>query len=143
MPVKYTIDSEQRIIRTECFGPVKFTEVIDHFRELEHDPNCTQGLDVLLDLTETTNLPGVTQIGAVADELKKIHEKVQFGACAIVAGRESLFGMIKMFEIPAQRYFHVIRVFRKIIEAETWLASQKQLRRSVSRRLGAENSETI
>src|ERR1022692_871052 len=142
MPVTYTIDTKEKTIRTSCDGMVTFAEVVDHFRQLEHDPNRIDGLDVLLDLTGTSSLPETGQILAVADELKKIHEKVQFGACAIVATREALVGVLKTFEIPAQRYFHVVRIFRSSAEAETWLASQKHLRIAVSRGFKARDAGT-
>ena len=32
-------------------------EVIDHFQQLAHDPNCPDRLDVLLDLSEETTIP--------------------------------------------------------------------------------------
>ena len=39
MPVTYTIDVNERIIRTKCTGDVTFQEVIDHFHVLGQDPN--------------------------------------------------------------------------------------------------------
>lgn len=78
-----------------------------------------------LDLSETTSLPAGFQIAAVADQLQKIHESVRFNACAIVAQRDALYGMLRMFEVMAEPYFRAIRVFRVSAEAETWLASER------------------
>ena len=126
MPVTYTIDTKQGVIRTKCFGIVTFAEVVDHFRVLEHDPDCAEYLDVLLDLGETNSLPETRQIQAVLHELEKIQDKVRFDACAIVAVRDALFGMMRMFEALAERYFRVTHVFRTTTEAETWLVSQRR-----------------
>lgn len=126
MPVAYTIDTQERVIRTRCIGTVTFAEVVDHFRELERDPECAERLDVLLDLSEANSLPDASQIRAVSYELKKIQKNVRFDACAIVAVRDALFGMLRMFEVMAQDYFRVIRVFRATSEAEAWLVSQRQ-----------------
>jgi len=126
MPVTYTIDTQERVIRTRCIGSVTFAEVVEHFRALERDPECAGGLDVLLDLSEVNSLPDASQIRAVALELKKIEKNIKFGACAIVAARDALFGMLRMFEVMAQDYFRVIRVFRSTGEAQAWLVSQRQ-----------------
>lgn len=125
MPVTYTIDAGQRLIRTRCVGNVTFDEVISHFQTLAQDPLCPGHLDVLLDMSETTSLPETHQLNAVTFEIKTIQQKVQFGACAIVATRDALFGMLRVFEVMAHPYFRVIQVFRITSEAESWLNSQR------------------
>jgi len=125
MPVIYSIDSERKVIRTKCVGSVTLDEVTDHFRALERDPNCPDQLDVLLDLSELTSLPQSGQFSAVVDELKKLQDKVRLGAFAIVATRDVVFGMLRMFEVMAQRYFRVIQIFRVMSEAEAWLISER------------------
>jgi hypothetical protein len=126
VPVTYTIDTKERLIRTRCMGMLKLAEVVEHFRELERDPECTDRLDVLLDVSEVQSLPSASQIRAAALEVKKIQKKVRFDACAIVAVTDALFGMLRMFEVMTQDYFRVIRVFRAVTEAESWLALQRQ-----------------
>jgi hypothetical protein len=124
MPVRYEIDTVQRIIRTKCSGAVTLEDVIDHFRVLEKDPDCPQHLDVLLDLTEQTLVPASENLRDVAREISRIRGKVQFGTCAIVACTDALFGMLRMFEVFTEPYFLRTRVFRTAREAEAWLASQ-------------------
>jgi len=126
MPVTYAIDTQERVIRTQCAGMVTLADVVDHFRELERDPGCVEHLDVLLDLSETNSLPRTQDIRAIPFELQRIREKVRFEACAIVAGTDALFGMLRMFEVLAERYFRVIHVFRTRGEAETWLVSERR-----------------
>jgi hypothetical protein len=46
-----------------------FAEVVDHFRELERDPQCSERLDVLLDLSEVSSLPEATQIRDISYEV--------------------------------------------------------------------------
>lgn len=125
MPLTYSIDTNARLIRTTCAGNLTLEEVINHFHELQRDPNCPSRLDVLLDLTDVTSLPESRQLGAVALEVKKTLEKVRFDVCAIVAQRDALFGMLRMFEVMVEKYFRAIQVFRVRAEAETWLAAQK------------------
>ena len=127
MPVTYVIDTEEKLIRTRCIGNVTLNEVIAHFRTLERDPVCPDILDVFLDLSETTSLPLSGQISAVAVEISRIKKKVRFNTCAVVATRDALFGMLRMFSVVAAPYFTAIHVFRVACEAEEWLASQKSL----------------
>jgi hypothetical protein len=125
MPVIYSIEVARRTIRTTCTSPLTFAEVIDHFRTLQQDPLCSGYLDVLLDVSEADQLPESNQFGAVTAELGAIRAKVQFGICAIVAARDAMFGMMRVFEVMARPYFLATRVFRAGPEAEAWLAAQQ------------------
>jgi hypothetical protein len=126
MPVTYTIDAKQRLIRTRCVGNVTDDEVAAHFQSLLVDPEVPAYLDVLLDLSESGSLPETRQLENVAREVQKIRIQVRFGVCAIVAQRDALFGMMRMFEVIARAYFREIRAFRVMAEAEAWLASERQ-----------------
>jgi hypothetical protein len=125
MPVTYSIDPYEKIIRTTCGSPLTFAEVIGHFRELHQDPTCAGYLDVLLDVSTADALPESGQLGAVTAELAAIRAKTQFGVCAIVATRDAMFGMMRMFEVLARPYFLATRVFRGRPEAEAWLMAQR------------------
>ena len=125
MPVAYHIDVARNIIRTTCSRPVKFEEVIEHFQTLKKDPACIGRLDVVLDVSEADALPDSSQLGSIKAELAGIRDHVQFGVCAIVASRDAMFGMMRIFEVFAGPYFRAIRVFRESGEAEKWLASQQ------------------
>jgi hypothetical protein len=103
---------------------VTIEEVIDHFRVLEEDPDCPDRMDVLLDLSEETSVPESENLRDITSEISRIRGRVQFGACAIVACTDVLFGMLRMFEVFAEDYFRETCVFRTVSEAEGWLASQ-------------------
>jgi hypothetical protein len=125
MPVTYKIDAARRLIHTTCSRPLTFTEVIEHFRTLKEDPACTGHLDVLLDVSEADTLPVSSQLGTVSAELGAVRAKVKFGLCAIIATRDAMFGMMRIFEVVAGPYFRAIRVFRGAAEAQAWLVSQQ------------------
>ena len=124
MPVTYQIDATRKLIRTTCSAPLAFTQVIEHFRALREDPDCAGHLDVLLDVSTADTLPVSSQMGPISAELGAVRSKVQFGNCAIIAPRDAMFGMMRIFEIAAGSYFHAIRVFRTAAEAEKWMSSQ-------------------
>jgi len=125
MPVAYQIDQGRKLIRTTCSGIVTIEEVIGHFRQLEHDPECPDRLDVLLDLSEQRTVPSAENLRAMIGEISRIRMKVQFQWCAIVACSDVLFGMLRMFEVFAEDYFQRTRVFRDKNEAEEWLSAQR------------------
>ena len=127
MPVTYRIDRTKGVIYTRCAGNVTFAEVLDHFGELARDADRPDRLDVLLDLSETDSIPETHQLRAVSDRIGIVRQKVSFGACAIVACREVLFGMARMFETFAGEWFHEFHVCRTLDEAETWLTSRSKL----------------
>lgn len=124
MPVVFEIDRVRGIIRTRCVGDVSLEDVIGHFHVLESDPACPSRLDVLLDLSDMTSLPKPEQLRVVSAEIDRVGARVQFGACAIVASRTALFGLLRMFEVYAEERFRATRVFRQVDEAEAWLIEQ-------------------
>ena len=126
MPVTYKIEDDKRTIRTKCIGFVTLDEVIDHFRTLQQDPDC-RITSMFLDLSEVDSLPGTGQISTVINEVKKLRGRVRFGACAILATRDALVGMMRVFEVMGEEYFRVMRTFRVANEAEAWLVSQQSL----------------
>ena len=67
------------------------------------------------------SLPGTGQISTVVNEVKKLPGRVRFGACVILATRDALFGMMRVFEVMGEEYFRVMRTFRVANEAEAWL----------------------
>ena len=127
MPVTYTIDVEGKLIRTTCTNPLTLPDVLGHFRALWADPAFSAGLDVLLDVSAADSLPDRAQLGTVTAELGTLFGRTKFGACAIVASRDAMFGMMRIFEVFAARYFRAIRVFRELAEAEQWLHSQRSV----------------
>jgi hypothetical protein len=126
VPVSYKIEPERKLIRTVCTGDANPEEVNNHFRDLACDPERPDQLNVLLDLTEVTSIPESGQIRGVGITLRKYGSILKFNACAIVAGSDVLFGMMRMFEVFARDSFVVTQVFRSTADAEVWLATQER-----------------
>ena len=125
MSVTYNVDADKRRVRTKCVGSVTLHEVIDHFRTLQQDPDCPDRLDVFLDLSDVDSLPETGQLSTVVSEMKRIRSRVRFGACAILASRDAVVGMMRVFEVMAEECFRVTCTFRVADEAEAWLVSQQ------------------
>jgi hypothetical protein len=123
--VIYTIDAAARLISTAGIAPLKYDEVIRHFRELFADPACAGSLDVLLDLSGGDTIPVSSQLARVKTELCALGSKIHFLACAIVAPNDAIFGMMRMLEVFARNYFRATRVFRDATDARAWPSSQR------------------
>ena len=125
MPVLYEIDQTRQRIHARCVGFVTFDEVMHHFRTLSEDPVCPDRLDVLLDLSALTSLPGPNQLDAVSSTIGRMSDRVRFDACAVVAKRTVLFGLMRMFEMFAEGRFRTTGVFDTVAEANEWLETQR------------------
>jgi hypothetical protein len=101
-------------------------EVLNHFDDLEQDPHCPVCPDVFLDLSEVESLPETPQLSMVVRALRRIRPKVSFGACAILARRDALVGMMRIFEVLAEEVFRSTATFRDAREAEIWLVSHRK-----------------
>jgi hypothetical protein len=121
VPIHYRVDTSAGRIETACVGDVSLAEVLDHFRELA-GLDLPPHLDVLLDLSPMTSLPETGQIRTAADAVGGLAATVRFGACAVVAKENVIFGMSRMFGVYAERAFARVHVFRERGEAERWLA---------------------
>jgi hypothetical protein len=110
---------------TRCTGLVVLEEVRRHFVALSQDKDCPPRLDVLLDLSEMSTLPESDQLRIVTSDIAHLWPQVRFGICAIVASRPPLYGMARMFEVFAERYFSATMVFRTEPEAVDWLEAQR------------------
>jgi SpoIIAA-like len=115
--------SAGRLIRTIGSGYVTFTEVEEHFRELIKAWPPVPRLQVLLDLTECTSLPDFQQLRTIASDIGGYGGQQRFDRCAIVASRELLYGMLRVFEVMSDGNFVAIRVFRAEREAMEWLST--------------------
>jgi hypothetical protein len=125
MPVTYHLDPVRGFVETRCTGDVTLDEVLEHFRELEVDASLPDRLDVLLDLGAMTSLPESEQLRDVTRAVERLKAKVEWGACAIVARRDALFGMSRMFEVFTEELFARTRVFRERAAAQDWLANPR------------------
>jgi hypothetical protein len=130
MPVSYQIDAAAGRVRTRCYGDVTLAEALDHFRALGVDPATPLRPDLLVDLRETNSLPETDQLRSIAKEVARLRAKLQWGACAIVASRDAVFGISRMFAVYTEDFFSAVHVFRELAEAEAWLEERRSPRAS-------------
>ena len=133
MPITFSIDMRASLIRTIGAGNVTPAEVDDHFTELSKVWPRGAKLDVLLDLSGCTSLPEILQLRAVVSRIQMFGGRKRFGVCAIVATRELLYGLLRVFELLASHRFVAVRVFRNESAAMVWLRDRSSaIRRQAS-----------
>lgn len=122
MPIIYQIDPARYFIHTRCVGDMTLEDAKSHLQELQMDPGCPPILNVLLDLTETTSVPGKEDLILVSNELGRVRG-IRFNACAIFTTDDHFFGMARMFAVFAANRFEAMHVFRTLNNARKWLDS--------------------
>jgi len=121
MSITFAIDPDAALIRTTLSGNVTLPEVQQHLDDLFATwPESSSRLRVLLDVTGCTSLPELNQLRVVANQIAGLGGGAHFDRCAIVASRELLYGLLRVFEVMADGTF-VVRVFRDESEATKWL----------------------
>jgi hypothetical protein len=121
MPITFSVDTAASLIRTIGFGDVTPAEIDEHFTQLSKVWPRGMKLDVLLDLSGCTSLPSILQLRAAVSRIQIFGGRKRFGVCAVVARREPLYGLLRVFELLADRRFVAIRVFRNAPSAMIWL----------------------
>jgi hypothetical protein len=121
MSVTFSIDMRASLIRTIGSGNVTLDEIDAHFNQLAKVWPRGAKLDVLLDLSECTALPEISQLRAAVSRIQIFGGRKRFGLCAIVARRELLYGLMRVFELLAVQRFVAVRVFRHQPSAMVWL----------------------
>jgi hypothetical protein len=117
-----TVDREQRIARVIARGKVNVLELRDIYVELIEHSDWQAGFDILCDYRGIEDFDVSTQdIDEIAEWQTSIDNMIGNGKCAVVASRDSVFGMSRMWEmISAERSQHIC-VFRELEDAELWL----------------------
>lgn len=126
-PISYRYDSQQNLIRTHCEGFVSLTDVVGHFRELLNDATVGIHANLLLDLRNQTSVPMIDQLAIVTEAMERIALELRFSRCAVLADRERVYGLARMFQAMAGKMFQAIEVFADAAIAESWLASPEEI----------------
>jgi len=121
LPIAFDLDHEARMIRTRCVGDVTFDEVVAHFQELAGLAPLPRGIDVVLDPTAMESLPEGGQMQGVAFTVDQTQVTDAWGAWAVIADRDALYGMIRILRVFVEAIVPDFGVFRSEDEALSWL----------------------
>ncbi|NJN50798.1 MAG: hypothetical protein HC809_02450 [Gammaproteobacteria bacterium] len=124
MPISYTYDSDLNLIRTVCEGFVSLRDVLDHFNALQRDSSVGIQANLLLDLRQQTSVPLIAQLADVTTQMERVARELRFNRCGILADRERVYGVARMFQAMSSKLFNAVEVFNDPAAAESWLVQQ-------------------
>jgi hypothetical protein len=122
MAITYAIDSGLGVVFTKATGVLTDDELVAHKQDLLRDPAFKPGMVELSDVRGVERLEVtpegirrfVAQDKASADQLRGFK-------LAIVASKDVVYGMARMYELRTDGDPLLVNVFRDMEEARTWL----------------------
>lgn len=95
-------------------------QVIDYFDRLRRAPGYSPTLPRLVDVRGVDEMLTATEIRDIA-EVVRTNPDIYGGKRALVADRDVVYGMLRMFELLTSQGPNGYRAFRDVREAAEWL----------------------
>ena len=124
MPVSFEFNQALGVIRIRCYGEVGVLDVVSQSKSFLIQKRVPNPLNVFLDVRELTALPTADEVLRVKDYLFSLRGKVTFGCCAVLADRDAMFGMARMWGVFVEDMFAAVSIFRLAAEATEWFDGQ-------------------
>lgn len=124
MTVTYTYDGKQNFLYTKFTGAITDEDLESQAKAVAADPRVKPGVRELVDLRAVDSVEASTEsLGVIIFSDKEHREKFEGMKIAIVAPRELLYGLSKIFEVlsDVENAPSTINVFRTMAEAKEWL----------------------
>lgn len=124
MSVSYTYDEKENLIYTKFTDVITDEDLEKQAKAVAADPRIKPGLRELVDLRAVDSVEASTEtLGFIIFTDKEHRDKFEGMRIAIVAPRDLLFGLSKIFEVlsDVENAPSKINVFRTMREAEEWL----------------------
>lgn len=119
MSLSYTIDANRRLIIVHAGGVLTERDVNRTRERLRHDPEFDPEFDQLFDASDVEDV-ALSKAG-----MARLADTSILGPAvrrAFVAVTTLQYGMARMFTAVSEQRQHVTQVFRRLDEAEAWLA---------------------
>lgn len=118
MPARYEIDTERRIILSSASGTLKDEDLQSHQQALLSDPAFAPTFCQLWDFR---GIDRVEVSNALLRELAGSRSFAPGAKRAVVASRDLLYGLARMFQIMHDDAPEDFQVFRTLEDATSWL----------------------
>jgi hypothetical protein len=119
MAQDYSIDEQQQVIWTRCWGILSDADIATQQANLRQDPKFKPTMSQLVDARE------VTEVAVTVEAVNQLGQSTLFAPTAkraYVVTKDALYGMIRMYELhQAARGSETVRVFRDRAVALAWL----------------------
>ena len=124
--IRFSIDADVRTRVAEFTGTVDDAELLGSYAELTTNPDYDESLDDLVDLRGLERLDvsseSIRRLVSMFTPLDGVAPNTRL---AIVAPRDDVFGMARMYQILRSDAPEEIAVFRDRAEADAWLAGHR------------------
>lgn len=116
------IDKDRKLAHITASEDVDVLELKEIFTEIIEHEHWQAGFNILCDYREIENFDVSTEdIDKITRWQKSIDDQIGDGRCAVVASKDSVYGMSRMWEILSSELSQQIGVFRKFDDAVSWL----------------------
>ncbi len=118
MPVDYQIDRQNAVVLATARGVLAADDIMALRRRLAADPDFSPDMKQLIDLL------GVTEVKLRSKDLRFLASFDPFGPGArraFVGDQDITFGVLRMYEVLAERPGTSVHVFRDMEAAREWL----------------------
>ena len=116
------IDKEKKLAEIIATGTVNFTELKEIFMETVGHDDWQAGFNMLCDYRKIDNFDVISRdIENITEWQTAIDALIGNGKCAVVAAKDSVYGMSRMWEILSSDRSQEICIFRRIDDAVLWL----------------------
>ena len=117
------IDKERQLAKIVASGRINVIELKDIFLEIVEHEDWQAGFSMLCDYSGIENFDVTTKdIDDITEWQTSIDALIGDGRCAVIACKDSVFGMSRMWEMMSSERSQQICVFRQINDAVTWLS---------------------
>ena len=121
------IDKDRKLARITARGSVNVLELKEIFMETVGHEDWQADFNMLCDYSRIENFDVTSQdIDDITEWQISIDALIGNGRCAVVASKDSVYGMNRMWEILSSERSQQICVFRQINDAVLWLGDAHQ-----------------
>jgi hypothetical protein len=119
---RIAIDKENKLAQVIAGGKVDVLELKEIFTQTVVAADWRSGFNMLCDYSRIEDFDVSTgDIDDLAEWLDSMDELIGSGRCAVVAGKDSVFGMNRMWQMVSSGRSQQISIFRQMTDAVSWL----------------------
>ncbi len=116
------IDKDNKLVQVKARGKVDALELKEIFVETVGHVDWQTGFDMLCDYSNIEEFDvSSEEIDDITEWQESIDSLIGNGRCAVVARKDSVFGMSRMWELISSERAQEICVFRQMEDAIVWL----------------------
>ena len=126
MPVAYRIDTPRRLIRAKIEGNLTAADMLLCVNEIAPELGRNK-FDMLSDHREIATPATREQLEMLVARLSTMRATLAGMNWAVVVGKPSSYGMMRMLRVLAQRVPIRVEIFESVSEAEIWLDAVRRV----------------